>query len=109
MLQLLQMLEVPYRPAEADRERFEPDRNRRLPVGTVRIEDGSYEIGAPDRGFAYDNERPRHEVELAAFEIDRTAVTNSSYNGLLGETGGGTADVLGERGRARVGAHRQWV
>jgi len=26
MLQLLQMLDVPYRPAEADRERFEPDR-----------------------------------------------------------------------------------
>ncbi len=86
MLQLLQMLDVPYRPAEADRERFEP-----RPVGpdsgTVRIEAGAYEIGAPDRGFAYDNERPRHTVELPAFEIDRTPVTNAAYMASMGETG----------------------
>jgi iron(II)-dependent oxidoreductase len=86
MLQLLQMLDVPYRPAEADRERFEPDRIE-APGGTVRIEAGTYEIGAPARGFAYDNERPRHAVELAAFEIDRTPVTNSSYMDYMGETG----------------------
>jgi iron(II)-dependent oxidoreductase len=86
MLQLLQMLDVPYRPAEADRERFEPDRIE-APGGTVRIEAGTYEIGAPARGFAYDNERPRHAVELTAFEIDRTPVTNSSYMDYMGETG----------------------
>jgi iron(II)-dependent oxidoreductase len=86
MLQLLQMLDVPYRPAEADRERFEPDRIE-SPGGTVRIEAGTYEIGAPARGFAYDNERPRHAVDLAAFEIDRTPVTNSSYMDYMGETG----------------------
>lgn len=86
MLQLLQMLDVPYRPAEADRERFEPDRID-APGGTVRIEAGTYEIGAPARGFAYDNERPRHAVDLAAFEIDRTPVTNGSYLDYMGETG----------------------
>ena len=86
MLQLLQMLDVPYRPAEADRERFEPDRID--PAGdTVRVEAGTYEIGAPARGFAYDNERPRHAVELAAFEIDRTPVSNGSYIEYMGETG----------------------
>jgi iron(II)-dependent oxidoreductase len=86
MLQLLQMLDVPYRPAEADPGAFGPS-----PVsgeaGTVRIEAGSYEIGASDRGFAYDNERPRHTVELAAFEIDRTPVTNAAYISFMGETG----------------------
>ena len=86
MLQLLQMLDVPYRPAEADPGRFEPDRIE-APGGTVRIEAGTYAIGAPERGFAYDNERPRHEVELAAFEIDRTPVTNASYIEFMGETG----------------------
>jgi iron(II)-dependent oxidoreductase len=86
MLQLLQMLDVPYRPAEADPERFEPDRVE-SPGGTVQIEAGAHEIGAPDRGFAYDNERPRHTVELAAFEIDRTPVTNASYIEYMGETG----------------------
>jgi iron(II)-dependent oxidoreductase len=86
MLQLLQMLDAPYRPAESDRESFEPD-----PVGadagTVRIEAGTYEIGAPDHGFAYDNERPRHAVELAAFKIDRAPVTNASYMAYIEETG----------------------
>jgi len=47
--------------------------------GTVRIEAGTYAIGAAAEGFAYDNERPRHEVELAAFEIDRTPITNAAY------------------------------
>jgi gamma-glutamyl hercynylcysteine S-oxide synthase len=86
MLQLLQMLDVPYRPAEADAEAFAP-----APVsggsGAVQVEAGSYEIGAPDRGFAYDNERPGHTVELAAFEIDRTPVTNAAYMAYMGETG----------------------
>jgi iron(II)-dependent oxidoreductase len=86
MLQLLQMLDVPYRPAEADPERFAP-----APLdgdgGTVRVEAGTYEIGAPDRGFAYDNERPRHTVELRAFEIDRTPVTNATYIAYMEETG----------------------
>jgi gamma-glutamyl hercynylcysteine S-oxide synthase len=86
MLQLLQMLDAPYRPAEADRERFEPDRIEG-PSGTIRVEAGAHEIGAPARGFAYDNERPRHTVELAAFEIDRTPVTNGSYVEYMGETG----------------------
>jgi gamma-glutamyl hercynylcysteine S-oxide synthase len=86
MLQLLQMLDVPYRPAEADPDAFGP-----TPVGEddemVRVEAGSYGIGAPERGFAYDNERPRHAVEIAAFEIDRTPVTNASYITYMGETG----------------------
>jgi gamma-glutamyl hercynylcysteine S-oxide synthase len=86
MLQLLQMLDVPYRPAEADPEPFAP-----APIagdaGTIRIEAGTYAIGAPDRGFAYDNERPRHEVALQAFEIDRTPVTNAAYVEYMGETG----------------------
>jgi iron(II)-dependent oxidoreductase len=86
MLQLLQMLDVPYRPAEADPEPFAP-----APVagdpGTARVEAGTYEIGAPAHGFAYDNERPRHEVQLKSFEIDRSPVTNAAYIAYMGETG----------------------
>jgi iron(II)-dependent oxidoreductase len=89
MLQLLQMLDVPYRPAEADPDPFGP-----APVSeggpnsdTLRFPAGSYEIGAPEYGFAYDNERPRHTVEIAAFEIDRTPVTNAAYLAYMGETG----------------------
>ena len=38
-------------------------------------------------GFAYDNERPRHAVELAPFEIDRTPVSNGAYLDFMEETG----------------------
>jgi iron(II)-dependent oxidoreductase len=86
MLQLLQMLDAPYGPAAADPGAFAPP-----PVGegggTVLVEAGTYELGAPDRGFAYDNERPRHEVRLRAFEIDRTPVTNATYIAYMEETG----------------------
>ncbi|MBS1883699.1 MAG: SUMF1/EgtB/PvdO family nonheme iron enzyme [Actinobacteria bacterium] len=86
MLQLLQLLDAPYRPALADPTAFEP-----APVagdaGTIRVVAGTYAIGAPERGFAYDNERPRHTVELPAFEIDRTPVTNATYMEYMGETG----------------------
>jgi iron(II)-dependent oxidoreductase len=53
----------------------------------IAIEAGEYEIGAPDRGFAYDNERPRHGVRLDAFEIDRTPVRNGAYVTYMEETG----------------------
>jgi iron(II)-dependent oxidoreductase len=53
---------------------------------TVSIPGGEHEIGAPPRGFAYDNERPRHTVELAPFEIDRTPVDNATYIQFMEET-----------------------
>ena len=47
----------------------------------------SYEVGADAAGFAYDNERPRHAVELEAFEIDRTPVTNGAFAEFVADTG----------------------
>jgi iron(II)-dependent oxidoreductase len=61
------------------------------PVGpgpeTIAIPAGLHEIGAGERGFAYDNERRRHSVELAAFEIDRTPVGNGAYQEFMEDTG----------------------
>jgi gamma-glutamyl hercynylcysteine S-oxide synthase len=45
----------------------------------VRIAGGTTALGAGDEGFAYDNERPRHAVEVATFEIARRPVTNGSW------------------------------
>jgi gamma-glutamyl hercynylcysteine S-oxide synthase len=85
MLQLLQLIEA-YEPVQVD-ESIE-----REPVTDgpemVRVEGGSHEIGAAARGFAYDNERPRHQVELAPFWIDRTPVSNGDYIAHLEESGG---------------------
>jgi len=53
----------------------------------IAVEAGEYEIGAAATGFAYDNERRRHSVELTAFEIDRTPVSNGAYVAYMEETG----------------------
>ena len=84
MLQLLQMVDG-YEPAAFDPAvAAEP-----APDGPemVSVAAGTHTIGAADHGFAYDNERPRHEVELAEFEIDRTPVTNAAYAEFVADTG----------------------
>jgi iron(II)-dependent oxidoreductase len=84
MLQLLQMVDgyepVWFEPGPST-EPMQPGQEM------VAIAGGEHEIGAPARGFAYDNERPRHTVELAPFEIDRTPVTNAAYIRFVEETG----------------------
>jgi iron(II)-dependent oxidoreductase len=36
-------------------------------------------MGAGEQGFAYDNERPRHTVDVPAFQIARHPVSNASW------------------------------
>ncbi len=45
----------------------------------VEVPAGPCTIGARAEGFAYDNERPRHERRLAAFRIGRAPVTNGAF------------------------------
>src|SRR3954471_2007418 len=45
----------------------------------VDVPAGPAEIGSGPDGFAYDNERPRHTAEVAAFAIGRTPVSNGSW------------------------------
>ena len=56
-------------------------------AGWIEIPAGRAEIGAGADGFAYDNERPRHEVELPAFAIAHRPVTKASW--LTFSEGGG--------------------
>jgi len=58
---------------------------------TVRFPGGRVRVGAPAHGFAYDNERPQHEVELAGFELDARPVTNGAYREWV-EAGGYARD-----------------
>ena len=84
MLQLLQMVDG-YEPVRADL--VPPPISVPQQPEAIAVAGGSYEIGAPPEGFAYDNERGRHSVELAAFEIDRTPVSNAAYARFMEETG----------------------
>jgi Sulfatase-modifying factor enzyme 1 len=81
MLQTLQLAErgvyAPQRrPASGDAAR-----------GMIAVEAGTYPIGDGGSGFAYDNERPRHEVSLAAFRIDRAPVTNEAFGEFVADGG----------------------
>jgi iron(II)-dependent oxidoreductase len=84
MLQLLQLV-AGYEPVLP--ELSPPAASFPAEPETVLVAAGEHGIGAPDRGFAYDNERPRHAVELPAFEIDRTPATNGAYLSFMEDTG----------------------
>ena len=86
MLQLLQMVER-YEPVRVDGGAAAEHVSSGPAM--VLVEGGSHEIGAPDVGFAYDNERPRHRIDLEPFLIDRAPVTNSDYMTYLEETDAG--------------------
>ena len=45
----------------------------------VAIDGGVIEIGDAGRDFAFDNERPRHRVALAPYELGSRLVTNAEY------------------------------
>jgi iron(II)-dependent oxidoreductase len=47
--------------------------------GWIELPAGRFAMGASPDGFSYDNERPRHEVELAGFAIARRPVTNATW------------------------------
>jgi gamma-glutamyl hercynylcysteine S-oxide synthase len=49
------------------------------PEDLVEVPAGPAEIGSPPEGFAYDNERPRHVVDVPAFRIGRHPVSNASW------------------------------
>jgi len=45
----------------------------------VEVPGGPAALGADPESFAYDNERPRHPVELAPFSIARAPITNATW------------------------------
>ena len=57
------------------------------PMTFIERPEGIAQIGAPDEGFAFDNERPRHRVWLAPFAIASRPVTCGEYLAFI-EAGG---------------------
>jgi iron(II)-dependent oxidoreductase len=69
-------------------------------AGTVAVAARPAEIGFEGDGFAYDNERPRHRVELAAYRIDRAPVTNARFLEFVEDGGYGRRELWSEDGWA---------
>jgi len=82
MLATLQLMADPgYRP-------LAPPPPAGRPVdGDVLVPAGPFTMGTDDEAWAYDNERPAHVVDLAAFRIDAAPVTNRQYSGFVTDGG----------------------
>lgn len=84
LLQLLQVLESPsYLPAQ--RRSLPP--GRELDSSMVLIPEGSFQMGSPGGGFAYDNERQAHAATLPAYRIDKTPVSCGQYLAFVEDCG----------------------
>jgi iron(II)-dependent oxidoreductase len=55
--------------------------------GEVSLPGGSFTMGTDTEQWAYDNERPAHEMELAPFAIDTAPVTNAAYAQFVADGG----------------------
>jgi len=57
------------------------------PLSWHRGREGIVEIGAPDEGFAFDSERPRHRVFLPGHELASRRATNSEWREFIADGG----------------------
>jgi len=78
------------------------------PRGDVEVPGGRLSLGAsPDGGFAFDNEKWAHEVELRPFRIARAPVTQGAFRAFVEEGGYRRRELWSEAGwdwRERQGA-----
>ncbi len=76
----------PLRPALTDADW--PQRAAPVPpLGYVDFDGGLQEIGAIDTGFCFDNETPRHAVNLPAFRIADRLITNGEFREFMDDGG----------------------
>jgi iron(II)-dependent oxidoreductase len=55
--------------------------------GEVLVPAGPFVMGTSRHPWAYDNERPAHEVDVASFWMDAAPVTNAEYAAFIGAGG----------------------
>ena len=65
----------------------------------VDVEGGQFLQGASGEGFAYDNERPRHEVTIPAFRIARRPVSNGEWREFVADGGYERPELWNDDGR----------
>lgn len=87
-------------------EPYHPLKRFPIPSGTgetarmVSFPGGAVDIGTNDASRSYDNERPRHQIQLAPFRIDVFPVTNGAYAEFIDDGGYEDTRLWSEPGRA---------
>jgi gamma-glutamyl hercynylcysteine S-oxide synthase len=64
----------------------------------ILVPEGAFEMGATWDSFAYDNERPAHEVFVPTFKIARAPATNEEYARFVAEGGYERREFWSEEG-----------
>lgn len=75
--------------------------------------EGIVEIGAPDEGFSFDAERPRHRVILTRHQMANRRITNREWRGFIGAGGYSTPTLWLSEGwewvqREQISAPLYW-
>jgi iron(II)-dependent oxidoreductase len=96
MLQTLQLMTSEAYGTPGRRPLPGPPARRR--TGMLRVPGGSFEMGAAEDRFAYDNERPRHERDVADFLIDSAPVSNGQFAEFVLDGGYDRREVWSEEG-----------
>ncbi len=98
---LFQMLD-PSKKTRPDTEGAELPTSAGALSGTVEVSAGRFTMGADARAsFAYDNERPAHEVFVPAFRMSRQLTTNAEYEVFVREGGYERREFWSEEGWQR--------
>jgi iron(II)-dependent oxidoreductase len=88
---ILQTLQLktgePYHPDVSVDHPIAPEDSPFVDPPMTRFPGGPVAIGTDDRSTAYDNERPRHSVEIAPFLIDAIPVTEAAFAHFIAEGG----------------------
>ena len=100
MLQTLQLSGVAY-PTPPHDDLRPPPRPE-----DVLVPGGPFILGTNDRLWAYDNERPAHVVELAAFRVERHPVTNERFTEFVEDGGYRERRYWSDEGRRWLRAER---
>jgi len=79
MLQTLQLARLEHYEGPGREEPPWSPSERHTGLETVLVPAGPFAMGAGADGFAYDNERPSHTVELEAFRIGAAPITNGTW------------------------------
>ena len=66
----------------------------------AHFEGGLVRVGTDDASESYDNERPSHQLLIAPFDIDVTAVTNGAFQVFIAEGGYERAEFWSDAGWA---------
>ena len=77
----------PLRPAYGAGMKAQAAQSPTMSLEWRSFREGVYEAGFDGNGFAFDNERPRHKVYLAAFRLASRLVTNGEYLEFMRDSG----------------------